>query len=38
MDKDTDSIDRLDKQIEDLEGEMKLLRHTLDDYISNRAI
>ena len=38
MDKDTDSVDRLNKQIEDLEGEMKVLRHALDDYISNRVI
>ena len=36
MDTDTDSVDRLNKHIEDLEGEIELLRHTLNDYISNR--
>ena len=38
MDKDTDPVDRLNKQIEDLEGEMKVLRHALDNYMSNRLI
>lgn len=33
-----DSADSLDRQIENLEGEMQMLRQTLDHYISTRTL
>lgn len=38
LDRERDSADNLDRQIENLEGEMQMLRQTLDGYISTRTL